>query len=626
MKAISIIFIATFLAALVSLAGAADSSRPVVVVFPSTHGEGVDKTLADSSTKALCNYLREARHADVLPFDRESPTVLRAIMEKALTSDQVASYASHQQRIEVARALSYEYASSSEVSLNNGIVQVKVWLAKSTGGKIEQWEAIGQSSVGGSGDLNLDNAMQSATSAAVISVSRQGFLGLPSLEEKPPPAPTDTTAIGAELITPPVPPTSADYVGKAEDSLKSGEVAVAIGQFQQAVSADPSNPSLRIKLANAYVLKGLYDEASSQLDQAAKMNADEEQLTAARKNLDNAREGKAAPEVPKKPEETHVQPHKAEVPSTPEGASKQEPKLKADVKSAVAKISQGDSFWRASKVDEAAEAYREAIKINPADWRAYERLALVNMSMSLYAEARKAVEQLKAVQPNPTATIIANRYDIFAKVFDRSFAGLLKQYDRDAEDYRTQRITRESYYTSTKGLGYRVETMAKFLDALTVPDSKKAVNLHLSLACGLMSQATSSLQDYLETNNESSKSNADTFISQARKELDTVHQLDPKPVTPPRPPTVEEEKPQEPADVDDDKSQPQPDETTDAAVTPSENNESNEAEEQQPAGEPGTEPAYPQYEPDGPDYIQPPPGPPEPYPGPMPPIEFYPVW
>jgi hypothetical protein len=91
------------------------------------------------------------------------------------------------------------------------------------------------------------------------------------------------------------------------------------------------------------------------------------------------------------------------------------------------------------------------------------------------------------------------------------------------------RISRESYYTGTKGVGYRVEMMAQFLDELSVPEDKKSVNLHLSLACGLTSQAASSLQDYLESNNETSKSNADTFISQAKKELDTVRKLETAP-------------------------------------------------------------------------------------------------
>ena len=502
----------------------AAASRPVVVVFASVPGEGVDKALADSATKALSNYLRDTHQVDVLLFDRESPTVLRAIMDKSLTADQVAGYASRQERMLVAKALSYEYAASSEVAIKNGIVEVEVWLAKSNGAKKEQWKALGQSSVGGgTGDLSYDNAMQSATSAAVVSVSRQAFLGQPAIDDKPA-TPEDTTAIGAELIPPPAPPTAGDYAGQAQDSLKSGNIALAIQQYQQAVNADPTNPSLRIKLAEAYAHRAMYNEAASELDKAAQMDADQDQLAAARSQIADLRAGMSPASSPKA---VDSQPKSSVVKTPPpSGSTRAADASKDDSKSALAKLRAGDDLWRSAKVDEAAEAYKEAIKLNPADWRAYERLALVNMSMSLYSEARKAVEQLQTIQPKPPAKAMSARYDLFIKVFKQSFAGLLKQYERDADDYRTMRISRESYYTGAKGIGYRVEMMARFLDELSVPEDKKSVNLHLSLACGLASQAASSLQDYLESNNETSKSNADTFISQAKKELDTVRKME----------------------------------------------------------------------------------------------------
>jgi len=68
--------------------------------------------------------------------------------------------------------------------------------------------------------------------------------------------------------------------------------------------------------------------------------------------------------------------------------------------------------------------------------------------------------------------------------------------------------------------------MAKFLDVLPYPEDKRAANLHRSLACGQLAQSASSLRDYLETNNAGSKSNADRFIAQAKKELETVTRLE----------------------------------------------------------------------------------------------------
>jgi tetratricopeptide (TPR) repeat protein len=603
---IAILLIAVlFVAALGVPAGAVDASRPVVVVFGSVQGEGADKALAASSTKALCEYLRQTQRVDVTIFDRESPTVLRAIMDKDLTPDQVASYSSQQERILVARALSYEYAAGAEVSVKNGMVQTRVWMAKSTGGKKDRWEASGEASVGGgSGDLNLDNAMQSGTSAAVISISRQAFLGLPPVAEKAPATPADTTAIGADLIVPPAPPSANDYASQAEASLKSGDFAVAIQQYQQAVNADPSNASLRIKLGDAYARKGLYDEATAELDHAAAMGAGEDQVDAGRQQIAELRAGKTSPNVdavksstepPRTDSVRTGETPKTDSAKTPAEAPKAGPASRPDPKAAVAKMREGDSLWRASNVDDAADAYKEAIRLNPSDWRAYERLALADVSMSLYAESRKALEQLAQVQPNPSAQTISSRYDLFSKVFEQSFAALLKQYDRDSEDYAKQRIARESYYSSIKGLGYRLETMAKFLDALPIPDDKKPVNLHRSLACGLVSQAASSLQDYLETNNADSKSNAETFIEHAKKEIEVAKKLEAKPVLAQKQP---DPTPTQPAagNSDGNAAPPQPaDGSQDANAAPP-----------QPAPDPNANQPPPQPGPEGPDPNAPP--------------------
>ncbi len=594
MNRVIIFFAATLLAALICVPSAADSARPIAVVFPTAHGEGIDKSLADASTQALCNYLRETGRVDVVAFDRESPTVLRAIMDKELTADQVASYSNHQQHIDVAKALAYDYAVSAEISVKDGVVNVKAWLAKAKGGKKDQWEALGQSTVGGGvGELNFVNAMQSATSAAVVSVSRQGFLGLPAVEEKVAATPSDTIAIGADLLIPPAPPTASDYTGQADESLKAGNIAVAIQQYQQAVNADPTNPSLRLKLADAFARRGLYDEAGSELDRAETLGADSEKLSTIRKRLDALRDGKPAPAEPTPLQQPQAQLPKIESTQSTAEPDPATPEPKADSKAAIAKMKHGDSLWRAAKVDEAAGAYKEAIALNPSDWRAYERLALVNVSMSLYSEAKKALLQLYAVQPRPSKQLVSTRYSVFAKVFEQSFSGLLKQYERDAQDYQTQRIVRESYYNSVKGLSYRVETMAQFLDVLTVPDDKKSINLHLSLACGLVSQAASSLQDYLETNSADSKSNAETFIVQAKKELETVHKAQATS-------TVVQRQIQVPV------AQPETSQDTQTQQPSEEPEQSSAISDQQP-NDSGPEPAPPPG-PEGPDQAPPPPG------------------
>jgi len=201
-------------------------------------------------------------------------------------------------------------------------------------------------------------------------------------------------------------------------------------------------------------------------------------------------------------------------------------KLKNTNAAAVAKLVEGDKLWNKGDPDGAAKLYAEAAKLNPQDWRSYERLAVVNASMSLFNESRIVLEQLKAVQPNPSPVLVANRYEMLRKAFDKSFTMLLNQYESDSADYATKRITRESYYSTINGLALRSESMAKFLDAVTVPSLKQSAGVHRSLACGLFAQASSSMLDYLISNSAQSKTNAQTFLDQAKKELQAAVDLD----------------------------------------------------------------------------------------------------
>lgn len=504
---------------------AALESRPVVLVFDTVIGEGVDKTLAKSATRALCSYLRDTQRVEAIAFDRDSPIVLRAIMDKQLTADQVASYSSQQERIAVAKALAYDYAAGSELSIKDGIVTVRVWLAKVDGGKDERWEASSQASTGGTGERGYDNAMQSATSASVLSIARQAFVKLPAVPDAEPASPSQTTALTSDLPSAPNPPTATDYLGQADASLNAGQLAVAIQQYEQAANADPTNPAIRLKLADAYGRKGMYDQAYAELDRAEKLGASADAIAAARDKLNAMRIGQANPNAAAVKTTTGSQSGDQQ-PVTTEPIQRSSAEPKSTRASAVAKMKEGDRLWQANQPDEAAEAYKEAIKLDPSDWRAYERLALVDASMSLFGESRAALEQLAKVQPNPSPQTITSRYQLFSKVFEQWFATLFRQLDRDSADYDAKKISRESYYSSVKGLGLRLESMARFLEVLPCPEDKKAANLHRSLACGLVAQAASSLRDYLETNNAESRSNAETFIAQAKKELENVSRLE----------------------------------------------------------------------------------------------------
>ena len=496
---------------------AADVSRPVVLVFEAARGEGVDSELTASATRALRNYLRETGRVESIIFDRESPTELRAIMEEMLTADMVASYSSRAERLRVAKALSYDYAAGAEVTARGDNVTVKLWVGKVDGGKRGSWEATGSATAGGTGELDRENAMQSAASTAVREIERQAFASLPRAVTTGAATSNGSTAIAVPDEVKAAQPTAEGYASKAEKSLQEGNVALAIGYYSQAVSADPANAALRIKLADAYARKGLFSEALDELGRATMIGADAELVASARQRIERMKSGETVEPTPGPPGDSAI-----DKPPEPSGSRP----INDAMAPSIAKMVEGDRLWKQGKTDEAAEAYVESIKLNPSDWRAHERLAVICASMSLFTRSREALQQLNVVQPDPSTETISRRYDVFRKAFDEHLAALLRQYDTQLSDFEKRSITRETYYNGTRGLAARLEAMAKFLDALPLPPAKEPANLRRSLACGLVAQAASSLLDYLETNSEEANLNAAVFAAQAKREVEAAVRLE----------------------------------------------------------------------------------------------------
>lgn len=547
-------------------AGAQAAEQPVVLVFESVAGDGVSKDMAESATRAVRTYFRDTRRVEAVVVNAESPTVLRAVMEKKLTLEMLKNDTSRERRIEFARAMGFEYAAAAEVSIQkelsalvNGdmpkppkgkevgkdelstvkadFVQVKVWLSR-VEGRRDSWDSTKAAMITGSKDLDRDNALQSAVSSAVLDLTRKVFSEVPPAVNTTLPTGEQTTATTSDMPAASA-PTAADYSARGDESVEIGNLALAIQQYSHAVSADPSNGKLRIKLAEAYARKKLYEQAEDELSRALVIGVDRALVDASRARVEQMKSGAAVPVEhesadPAKTVQDSAGQSGTENVTKPEPATPTLPppagggvRLTRDsVTIATARLVQGDQLWNKGQPDAAALAYGEAVKLNPGDWRGHERLAAVNASMSLFAEARKAVEQLKRVQPDPPADTVLKRYEMFRKAFDRAFATLLTQMDSETADFEKKVITRESYYAAVNGIGIRLENMTRFLDALVVPASKEPANLRRSLACGLVAQAAASTLSYLETNNQTSKKNAETFLAQARKESAEAAKLD----------------------------------------------------------------------------------------------------
>lgn len=507
------------LVATLLLGNCAFAARPMVLLFETSPSDATSHALAGAATRALRNYLRETQRVEATVFNRESPAVTRALLESRLTPDQVASYSTEREKIRVAEVLSFDYACGSEISTDEGRVTVKVWVAKVGGGKSDRWEATGAASSTGGTDMDSNNAMQAATSAAVHSIADRAFSSLLPVAQPAPSDGAETTAIQGDQPPQPVKPSADTYVAEAEKNLKSGNIALAIQQYTRAVDTDPTNPGLRIRLAEAYAARGMFEEAEVQLARAERHGAEAEALAAAKERLKQRRAGNDTPDTAP----ITVEPGAPAEPSKPIVMSRPDASL--------VRIVEGDKLWNEDKPDEAAESYKEAVKLNPTEWRAWERLAVVNASMSLFGESRKALEELKKVQPNPPQTTLENRYEMLRRAFDTHFLALLNHYESVGASFAAGKTSREAYYADANGLAARLESMAKFLDLLDIPAAKKPANVRRSLACGLMAQAASSLTSFLEANAKTSRDNASIFAAEARKEFQEAQKLETNVVT-----------------------------------------------------------------------------------------------
>ena len=157
--------------------------------------------------------------------------------------------------------------------------------------------------------------------------------------------------------------------------------------LRQSMSIRP-NGALRVKLADAYARKGLYTEANYQLDQAAASGATSDAVAAEKARIDQMMNGqtpapdKAGAQKPDNSDSTTgstagTSDNCQTIGSTSSGGS-----ADATPATAASKMLEGDKLWNQGNPDDAALAYKDAIKLDPNDWRAYERLAVVDASMS----------------------------------------------------------------------------------------------------------------------------------------------------------------------------------------------------------------------------------------------------
>ncbi len=477
-------------------------SRPVMLLFELKAGEGARKDVAKAATVSVRKYLRNTEKVDVILFDRESPIVERAVVQKALTEEQITTYAAREDRINVAVALQFDYACAGDITIDGNNIKINLWGGK-PGEKAKDkpliWEGVGSSSASGTGDNGIANAVESAASMAVLDMANKAFGGLVRIPSK------DALAQdNSDAITPAV--DSGDSVGdlfaKGDEAAAAGNTAVAIDYYKQVINKAPNNFEARLKLADIFIKRGYNDEAKDEINRAEALGADPKECERLRNKIAgiDAVAGGTDPQQQPAPDATKPdKPIQTRTFTYPNDS----------------KILEGDRLWNEKATDKALAAYREAAKITPSDYRPYERMAMLYASVGKFGECVQTLAALNKADPYPPENDLANRYRVFSLTFDKHFESAMKKYNSSFNAYADGSSTRESYYNTLRSLSTRLTQMASFADSMPAPAYAQAVNAKRGSAATFLAQAVSSVLLYLETGDSAQTENADVFASQA---------------------------------------------------------------------------------------------------------------
>jgi len=500
-------------------------SRPTVLVFTVNVDDGVDLTLVATATRAIRDYLRQSGKVEAILFDKKSPLVERAIMDRKVSPEKIENYESQKARADVANALSLDYACGAHMSIDQEKVKMSMWLIDSSNQK-RKWEVPDfVASSGRLDDMGIRNAIQSVTSGLVNEIVRDAFSKLPTVapeptiavqDDQPAPKPTDTTTDATTISN------------AAADNLKQGNTARAIDLYQKAINANPSDYTLRVKLAEVYHKRGMDAEAGEELDRAIALGADKTVIETARQRImsgvdvtqaqkeNNGNASNPTPAVdtnnPKPPVTTTTVKPRANTETTNQSRST------ANVTVAPG-ISDGDKLWNGGDAEGAEQAYQQVIAADPKNWQAYERLAILLAAQYKFTDSRKILAQLNSVQTAPPADVLANRYKWLTQVLDYDVNSLLSQMESDLATFESHRVTRESCYESISTAKTQLQSLVVYADDLLYPPEMRQANANRVQSCRLGAQAASGILEYLETNLVKFKNNAAVFMEQAKVEL-----------------------------------------------------------------------------------------------------------
>ncbi len=507
------------------LSGAArGQSTPNLLIFPFAG----DENLSASVTQAVKAILKQGQNVQVTEFRADIPSLKRAVIEKRISSSDLKSM-EPAARARIAKALEAEYYIIGDASLQREGVAVKMTAVESRSGRLHEYESDARPA-SGSSNVGRDTLVISVANTVVSQFMTQ-VLGIAPPAAPPPPEavvrqpkkPQGTSPEQPKTSTdkpePPAPPgvslpvssgkpadlgIDADgYVVQAEAQAASGDLAGAIQSLRAASNLDTGNVDIRLRLSGLYERKGMHEEAVSELQRAVSLapaNPEARELLA--KQLMNS--GSAA-----------------------EARKIYEDLLKENPNNIDARLALGDILWNIGKPDDAALEYAQAASDAPSNPGPPERLARLYASRGQFLEALASINTIQDIKKqDPNFPVEIGLYKSLIQSADVAFYKQRDLFEETRKQYEKSSITREDFFNKAKVALTEFEQLAEFLGDINPPADYAKSHLHRTLAASLLSQAVTSVQDWLRTDDDKRKAESEGFANESAKEMDAALDID----------------------------------------------------------------------------------------------------
>ena len=458
---------------------------------------------------ALKSALMKKGGFEVMDFAPESPVILRALMQKGLSGEEIAeAKVDPSRRIPVARRLGMDGAVWGEI----GRRALRIFVADVRKERVRR----------------IEFAILGEPTAFLKQLAEKVVERIEGIFPKPPQSPVASPDMPTEEQK----AKASELVARAEEEMKAGNLRKAVGLLYDALALDSTLLKARLLLSEAYERMGRLNDALAMARMAALMSPKDPKLQCKVAEL-------------------------AERTGNWEEAERAFAKallLKPDDPSILRKLAR--FYMKRGRPKEAAEVLRKVCRKEPKDVRAKEELVEALIALGENEEAvavLREIASLKPEDPSPrvrAAALLAKegrheealaelvkvkgkeipipREDYLALVasFDKELVDILEGVRKAVEALGRGAITREECFEIVSELLHRSERLVQLDGRLKVPGEFKEARAHRKLAHALALQAMGNFLVYVDTNDLLSYHRAVVERDQAIKERQRAKDLE----------------------------------------------------------------------------------------------------